>query len=823
MTFDELLARLGASESGDGWLAICPAHDDSEASLRIALGHSRVLLKCRAGCETDAVLTAAGLTFADLPKISDVGDVARRAVSTDTPAPTAAVAALKVRLDAYAHTLAEAALSPGGPKAAHDALVYALDRFGIGHDQALALGLGVAEDLGGGPRLVVPFRDGHGVARGFQARSLDRNARVRWLGPKSPEGASWSKVACFRSASESHPEIVVTEGPGDGLTACGAGYDSAAVRGAALATNPTVLDTIADFADGRPVVVIGDADPAGDKFAREIAGALAARGLSVRKVRPPREDDDLSSWRENDPGRFTTALVDAVQAATDPGALQTRLEAWPDPAQTELAQAKRLRERIESADSGVRFTPEKGFHLLDYGVWREDTLDAVRTFAQDAALDVWREAQDLLDTAEEAHASATKDSEKERALRATKRAKKLLAFARLANSSRGIDAVVRELKALKGVAASLNDFDKHAHLIAARNGVVNLKTGELQEHDASLLISRRVECDFVPSAKAERFERFLEEIFVNHPTLVPYMRRLVGYGITGETREQCFAVLYGVGANGKSVLTDTLTEVFREHTTTTPFSTFEFRPSGGIPNDLAALKGARLVMASEGEQGRPMAESVLKRVTGHDLISARFMRQEFFEFRPTFLLMLASNFRPSFRGQDEGLWRRVKLLPFERFFAPHEREHGLSHRLLDEREGIFAWAVRGAVEWYANGLEDPEVVRAETKQYRETSDALAGFIPGVFEKEEGAITKLSTLWERYLEWADEENLPQKERWTRKAFAGALEERGLEKRKRAQGIVFVGVRRSRASDHHEDEPEDVRALTVPLAVSSPDAF
>src|SRR5690606_30102257 len=401
-------------------------------------------------------------------------------------------------------------------------------------------------------------------------------------------------------------EVFVTEGPGDGLTACALGYDAIAIRGAGLASNAAVVDTVAQWIGDRPAVVAGDGDPSGQAFSATLARALAGKGLRVSVLDVPAKHD-LTSWRESDPDRFGATVMRQVVAAEPVTSYDAALRHRDETTYplTDLGNAQFVRDYIASRGSGVKYSPEAGFFLLDEGVWRPDKLDTTRAYVQEAA--VW-----LSEIAEALAAEAGADSSK------TRDAKRWLSWARHSQSSRGIDAAVRELQALRNVAADVGDFDRHPHLLACRNGVINLRTGELGPHDPDLLLTRRVDLDYDPAARAPRWEAFLKEVFPDYRDLPAYIRRLVGYGITGSTEEQCFAVLWGTGANGKSVFTDTLTEVFRELTVTTPFSTFEDRGSGGIPNDLAALKGARLVMAAEGEQGKPMAEAILKRVTGRD-------------------------------------------------------------------------------------------------------------------------------------------------------------------------------------------------------------
>ncbi|MFE0701170.1 phage/plasmid primase, P4 family [Streptomyces sp. NPDC058872] len=800
MLFADLLSRFGdvAEHQDGGYVARCPAHDDGRPSLRLWRGEDlKVRITCRAGCDTADVIRAVGLDWSALFDVPGPGAT----VSAERPelVPARFVAGLAAYVDRTT-----AALGDWSSEWAGRARDYLAKRFGLDVETAIDLGIGVdpgdqgdafpylSRQYRAHPRLTVPLHGWDGVARGLQGRDLSGDCPARWLSLVNPRGHRWSPYGVFRGAG-GYGTVLVCEGPGDALTAVACGYDAVAIRGASLAGSPELVAELAEGLRGSLVILAGDADRAGSGFTARLAAGLAEHGITAYAIEIPRPGWDLTDWREDGPERFATELHRAVKAAKP---VRDSADAEDEARSAELAERTgadavtrdqgaeaaeilaRLVGQLGESDAmnahaliawcggRIRYAAGLGFYTWDGSVWvRSDTRVRQEIHRMGAALVLAGQTQ----------------------------------AARGFTMTTRIDALMTELKSVPSVRVEAADFDNRPDLLAFRNGVVDLRTGRLRPHDMRDMLTYGLDLDYRPEAACPRWETFLAEIFPGMPDMPAYIQRLVGYGITGHVTEQSFAVLWGKGANGKSVLVDTLTAVFRAISKTTPFATFEAKSSGGIPNDIAALRGARLVMASEGESGAPMSEAILKRVTGKDMISARYLRREFFEFKPSFLLMLATNHKPKFKSQDEGLWRRVKLLPFLRYFAPHERDTELDAKLLEEAEGIAAWAVRGAVDWYRGGLRDPQVITGASQEYRETSDQLAGFFPGVLEPaDDDHVMNGNEAFNAYLEWCEAENLPAKERWTRRAFYDAMEERGIYRRKTMRGIALVGLREADAS-------------------------
>jgi putative DNA primase/helicase len=215
-------------------------------------------------------------------------------------------------------------------------------------------------------------------------------------------------------------------------------------------------------------------------------------------------------------------------------------------------------------------------------------------------------------------------------------------------SVRGIGAILEVAKNLRAFATVATDYDRHPSLLTIGNGTINLRTGKLRHADPDDLITRATYIRYDASAACPRWLQFLGEIFPGDSSLIEFIQRAVGYSLTGDTREQCMFILHGNGANGKSTFLETVRRLLGPHATTTPFATFMVQRNVGAPrNDLAALVGTRLVIASEAGQEASFDEAVIKQVTGQDKIACRYLYGEFFEYTPQFKIWLATNYKPT--------------------------------------------------------------------------------------------------------------------------------------------------------------------------------
>ncbi len=301
--------------------------------------------------------------------------------------------------------------------------------------------------------------------------------------------------------------------------------------------------------------------------------------------------------------------------------------------------------------------------------------------------------------------------------------------------------------------ASISDeWDADLFALNTPGGVVDLRTGRLRAHERTDRMTKLATA--TPAGTCPRWLAFLADVTGGDTDLQGYLQRMVGYCLTGATSAHALFFLYGTGANGKSVFVNTLATILGDYATSAPMDTFMEARGDRHPTDLAGLRGARFVASIETEQGRRWNESKVKAITGGDKVSARFMRQDFFEYVPQFKLVVAGNHKPSIRNVDEAMKRRLHLIPFTVTVPPERRDGQLTERLLAERDGILAWAVDGCLAWQRDGLKPPACVVSATEEYFEAEDALGQWI-----EERCLLAKthregVSELFADWREWAE---------------------------------------------------------------------
>ena len=320
-------------------------------------------------------------------------------------------------------------------------------------------------------------------------------------------------------------------------------------------------------------------------------------------------------------------------------------------------------------------------------------------------------------------------------------------------SAGAVGGVERLARADRRHAATTDEWDADPWLLNTPGGVVDLKTGRRRPHDRADRMTKITTA--TPAGDCPSWRQFIDEVTGGDQELQSYLQRMVGYALTGSTQEHALFFLYGTGANGKSVFVNTLATILGDYAANAPMDTFMETRADRHPTDMAGLRGARFVAAIETEQGRRWAESKVKSLTGGDKISARFMRQDFFEFWPQFKLFVAGNHKPAIRNIDEAMKRRLHLIPFTITVPPERRDKNLQQKLLAERDGILAWAVQGCLDWQCHGrLSPPQRVVDATHEYFEAEDALGRWLDERCVREPNAKSLTSELFADWKQWAE---------------------------------------------------------------------
>ncbi len=318
-------------------------------------------------------------------------------------------------------------------------------------------------------------------------------------------------------------------------------------------------------------------------------------------------------------------------------------------------------------------------------------------------------------------------------------------------ASNTVGGVERLTRTDRQHACSAEEWDADIFALNTPGGVVNLATGHLRAHDRAECMTKLATA--TPRGEAPRWQTFLDDITGGDRDLVTYLQRMVGYCLSGSTTAHALFFLYGTGANGKSVFVNVVSTILGDYAGNAPMDAFMEARGDRHPTELAGLRGARFVSSVETEQGRRWNESKLKAITGGDKISARFMRQDFFEYTPQFKLVIAGNHKPAIRNVDEAMKRRLHLIPFTVTIPPDKRDGGLTEKLLAERDGILAWAVQGCLDWQRYGLKPPACVVAATDDYFDEEDAIGDFLEEEAQIHSEARVAVAELFQRWQEWA----------------------------------------------------------------------
>jgi putative DNA primase/helicase len=350
-------------------------------------------------------------------------------------------------------------------------------------------------------------------------------------------------------------------------------------------------------------------------------------------------------------------------------------------------------------------------------------------------------------------------------------------------------------------ATTADYWDRDTFLLGTPGGTVDLKTGALRTPLPEDGITKSTAVAPSTQADCPIWRRFLEETTGGDANLIGFLRQWAGYALTGDTREQALLFVFGPGGNGKTVFVNAIRGILGEYAVVAAMDVFISSNSDRHPADLAMLQGARLVTASETEEGRQWAESRIKQVTGGDPITARFMRQNFFTFQPRFKLTIIGNHKPALHNVDDAQRRRFNLVEFTR--KPAAPDLRLEEKLKGEWPGILRWMIDGCLDWQTNGLRRPDSVVEATAVYFDDQDLFAQWLAEECDAEPGNPWKNATSSELFRSWQEFAIRAGEKPSSQKSFVATMQQRGFERKKGTNGVrLLLGVRLNPRLQHED---------------------
>lgn len=578
-------------------------------------------------------------------------------------------------------------------------------------------------------------------------------------------------------------EVFIPEGEKD--------CDNLSTLGFVATTNPGGAghwrDDFNESLRGKDVVLIPHNDPAGHEHAVRIASSLSGIAKSIKRLDlpglPPKGDVSIWIVSFQDPREAVDHLRIMVQSAEiyTPPKLHINNDKPSDEngneslttiqVQTNLTDLGNARRFVQAHGRDLHYCyPWKKWLCWNGQRWEVDRTGEVNRRAKDTVMKIYEEAsREGDDRHRQALAKHALGSESE---------KKMEAMVKLAQSEPGIPALPEQM-------------DQELSFLNLMNGTLNLDTGELLPHQREQLITKMAPVEFDLNAQCPLWTTHLNKIFLDKPEMISFLQLAFGYSMTGIFSDKILLMSYGTGDNGKTVTHETFAGVLGDYAMKTPIETLLARDKGSIPNDIARLKGARYVFSVEPEEGKRLRESLVKELTGGDTISARFLHQEFFDYKATFKIWIATNHKPVIKGTDNAIWRRIRLIPFNCSIPECEQVpmNEFLERLKAEWPGILLWGLQGYQEWKKWGLAIPDEIKEATKTYREEMDVLADFLNECCEVKKTAETPAGEIYGAYSRWCgDAGERPM----SQKSLGQKLQEKGFQKDRTGKKRLWKGI-------------------------------